>query len=147
MSRCVFGRSCSFFLWLLEGLHIHLHRKAFLRVLSSLACGVGARGFELSATGLYVFVAAFCVLTLSVRCLYLRSIFYLNMLGQYTELCGKSESGILELALRCQHKFPGGYQWLTPRTIAKPSEEVKRRLNRCCTSGCGKQCVSHSSVC
>ena len=24
--------------------------------------------------------------------------------GQYTELCGKSEPGILELALRCQHK-------------------------------------------
>jgi hypothetical protein len=41
--------------------------------------------------------------------------------GQYTELCGKSESGILELALRCQHKLPGGYQWLTHRTIAKPS--------------------------
>ncbi|SRR6266566_5500777 len=60
---------------------------------------------------------------------------------QYTELCGKSESGILELALRCQHKLPGGYQWLTPRTIAKPSEEVKRRLNRCCTSGCGRRCA------
>ena len=41
--------------------------------------------------------------------------------GQYTELCGKSESGILELALRSQHKLPGGYQWLTHRTISKRS--------------------------
>jgi len=37
--------------------------------------------FELSATGLYVFVGAFCVLQLRARCLYLRSIFPLNVLA------------------------------------------------------------------
>ena len=47
--------------------------------------------------------------------------YYAGKLAVCQELCGKSESGILELALRCQHKLPGGYQWLTHRTIARPS--------------------------
>jgi len=38
-------------------------------------------GFELSATGLYVFVVAFCVLQLRARCLHLCSIFPLNVLA------------------------------------------------------------------
>lgn len=37
--------------------------------------------FELSATGLSLFVVAFCVLQLSARCWYLRSIFPLNVLA------------------------------------------------------------------
>lgn len=75
---------------------------------------------------------------------FLSSLYWIR---QYTELCGKSESGILKLELSLPTKEPGGYQWLTPTTITKREWEVKRRLSRCCTSGCGKQCVSHSSVC
>jgi hypothetical protein len=37
--------------------------------------------FELWANGLSLFVVAFCVLKLSTRCIYLRSIFFLNMLA------------------------------------------------------------------
>jgi hypothetical protein len=38
-------------------------------------------GFELSASVLYVFVVAFCVLAVRARCLCLRSIFSLNLLA------------------------------------------------------------------
>jgi len=38
-------------------------------------------GIEPSATALYVFVVAFCVLKLRARCLCLRAIFRLNMLA------------------------------------------------------------------
>ncbi len=52
----------------------------FLDRFSYLIFVVGVKGFELSATALSVFVVAFCVLLLRVRCLYLRSLFSLNML-------------------------------------------------------------------
>ena len=42
---------------------------------------VAATGIELSASVLYVFVVAFCVLKLRPRCLCLRSIFRLNLLA------------------------------------------------------------------
>ena len=42
---------------------------------------VAATGIELSASVLYVFVVAFCVLALRARCLSLRSLFSLNVLA------------------------------------------------------------------
>ena len=57
------------------------HKKPRRIYLPWLLSSVGARGFEFSANGLYVFVVAFCVLQLSARCLHLRSIFPLNVLA------------------------------------------------------------------
>ena len=52
----------------------------FAKLLPALL-SVGVRGFELSASVLYVFVVAFCVLALRARCLSLRSLFSLNVLA------------------------------------------------------------------
>jgi hypothetical protein len=44
----------------------------------------------------------------------------IEQLGQYTDLCVKGRVWYPELALSCQSKEPGGYQWLTHKTIANP---------------------------
>jgi len=54
--------------------------------------------FELSANVLYVFVVAFCVLQLRTCCLYLRSIFYLNILA-LLHRCYMRGYGIVGLVL------------------------------------------------
>ena len=69
----------------------------------------GARGFELSATGLSLFVVAFCALQLSVRCLSLRSIFYLNMLA-LLHCCYMMER-LWDMGCRCNHTLASILTW------------------------------------
>jgi hypothetical protein len=89
-------RWCSWvsLLRLLNGLHVHRCSWLFAdscrrschdscQALSNDTMG----RFEPSATGLSLLVLAFCVLRLRVRCLYLRPVFYLNMLALLHRYC------------------------------------------------------------
>lgn len=69
---------------------------------------VGARGFEPSATGLPLFVVAFCALQLSVRCLSLRALFSLNMLALLH--CCYMER-LWDMGCRCNHTLASILTW------------------------------------